>query len=667
MSSARLPGRAGGTQPEDLAFRWLSLTATAAVFLLILLGGTVRATGSSLACGDWPLCQGQLIPSTSGPAAIEFAHRLAGLVVSLLVAGVALVAWRTQHDRRWVVVSTMSALALLLGQMVLGGIEIKLALPPAVALVHLAAGEGILAALVVSTIAAFKAPSWPEAGERSGFATLSRLSAGAIFLVLLTGAAVVTGGARLACIGWPFCPTGAAGGDAYLSGLQTFHRLIVAAGGALVAAVVVRALQLQQQRRLVWLGWSAAALAVLYAIQAGLGAAAVLSPLPDLVGVLHLAAGSGVWATLVIIAVLAHGEPGLVLTRPATQPAPGARPAVGADTHLSVRTDDPVAGSLDLSAGSLAPVPVGAAAAYPSRPTPEAIGFGRWLREEARIYVELTKPRIIVLLLITTVAGMLLAAPPWPSPGVVVATLVGGALAAGGANALNQYVDRDVDELMRRTRRRPLPSHRATADEALVFGVSLGVFSFLLLGAFVNVLAACLALLGLLFYVFVYTIMLKRTTPQNIVIGGAAGAIPPLVGWAAARGELSVAAYVLFAIIFFWTPPHFWSLSIMTKRDYQAAGIPMLPVVAGDDEARRQILIYSVALAIISLGLYFVGASGPLYLASALGLGGALVWQAYRQLREATEAAARRTFLFSNSYLALLFLAMVLDRLVAVL
>lgn len=667
MSTARLPDGAGGTQPEDLVFRWLSLATTAAVFLLILLGGTVRATGSSLACGDWPLCQGQLIPPFSGPAAIEFAHRLAGLVVGALVAGVALFAWRAQRERGWVVVPATTALGLLLAQMLLGGLEVRLALPPAVAVAHLAAAEGILAALVVSTVAAFERPTWPEATRRSGFATLSRVSAGAVFVVLLTGSAVASSGIRPACTGWPFCQPETIGGDLYLSGLQVFHRLIVAVGGALVAAVVVQALQLQRGRPLAWLGRSAATLAVLYAVQAGLGAAAVLSPLPELVGVLHLAAGTGVWATLVAIAVLAYGEPRLALTRAFPEPAPRGRPTAGADTHLSVWGDGPVAESLDLSVGSLAPVPVGAAAAYPSGPAAAPFGLSRWLREEARVYVELTKPRIIVLLLITTVAGLLLASPPWPNAGVVVATLVGGALAAGGANALNQYHDRDVDELMRRTRRRPLPSQRVTADEALVFGVSLGTFSFLLLAAFVNLLAASLSLLGLLFYVFVYTILLKRTTPQNIVIGGAAGAIPPLVGWAAARGELSLAAYVLFAIVFFWTPPHFWSLSIMTKRDYQSAGIPMLPVVAGDDEARWQILIYAIALAVISLGLFAVRVNGLFYLGSALALGAGFVWMAYRQVREANDAAARRTFLFSNAYLALLFLAMVVDHLVAVL
>lgn len=293
-----------------------------------------------------------------------------------------------------------------------------------------------------------------------------------------------------------------------------------------------------------------------------------------------------------------------------------------------------------------------------------AIGTQRRLSAIASAYFELTKPRIVVLLLITTVAAMLLAAPPFPSPLVVVATIVGGALAAGGANAINNFLDRDIDPLMRRTSRRPLPTHRIEPRSALLFGATLGVVSFSIFVTLVNLLAGVLAMIGLLFYVLVYTRLLKRTTPQNIVIGGAAGAIPPLVGWAATAGHLTLPAFLLFAVIFFWTPPHFWALSLLTREDYAAAGVPMLPNVAGEPETRRQILVYSVLLIVVSASLYAFQAAGLLYLGAAALLGAGLIRNAARLLSQPSKLAARRMFLYSNVYLALLYLALVVDHLI---
>lgn len=281
----------------------------------------------------------------------------------------------------------------------------------------------------------------------------------------------------------------------------------------------------------------------------------------------------------------------------------------------------------------------------------------------AGAYVELTKPRIVVLLLVTTIAAMLLAAPPWPATTVILATILGGALAAGGANAMNSYFDRDIDPLMSRTRRRPLPTHRVSPIRALIFGTGLGIVSFGLFVTFTNLLAGCLAAFGFAFYIVIYTWLLKRATPANIVIGGAAGAVPPLVGWAATAGHLEPAAYVLFAIIFLWTPPHFWSLALLTTDDYASARVPMLPVVAGEREARRQIFLYSVALAIVSLLPVAIGVAGWLYFAAALVFGGILVGCAVGQVRSPSRASARRMFIYSNTYLALLFLAMVADHL----
>jgi heme o synthase len=281
-------------------------------------------------------------------------------------------------------------------------------------------------------------------------------------------------------------------------------------------------------------------------------------------------------------------------------------------------------------------------------------------------YLTLTKPRIVLLLLITTVPAMVLARGRVPSAWLIAATLIGGTLSAGGANAINQYVDRDIDEVMTRTRRRPLPSHLIAPHRALLFGILLGVVGFAWLALLVNVAAALLSASALLFYVFVYTLWLKRSTPQNIVIGGAAGAAPALVGWAAVTGRVGWPAVVLFAIVFVWTPPHFWALSLRYRGDYALARVPMLPVVAGREVTTRQILVYSVVLVAVSLVLWPVGHTGWLYPAAALVLGGLFVARAVHLRRTGTTAAAMSLFRYSIVYLALLFGSVALDTLVRI-
>jgi len=269
-----------------------------------------------------------------------------------------------------------------------------------------------------------------------------------------------------------------------------------------------------------------------------------------------------------------------------------------------------------------------------------------------------------VLLLITTVPAMIIAARGIPSGWLILATLLGGTAAAGSANAINCYYDRDIDERMARTRRRPLPSHKVSPDLALEFGVVLGIVSFVFLARAVNVLAALLALSAILFYVFVYTMGLKRSTPQNIVIGGAAGAVPVLVGWAAVTGRVEVPALMLFAIIFIWTPPHFWALALKFADDYQEAGVPMLPVVAGVRATQRQILLYSLALVATTLAFAPIGRMGAIYLVAAMILGATFVWYAAALWRSGTMRAAMSLFKFSILYLALLFASMAVDALV---
>lgn len=278
-----------------------------------------------------------------------------------------------------------------------------------------------------------------------------------------------------------------------------------------------------------------------------------------------------------------------------------------------------------------------------------------------RAYVELTKPRIIELLLITTVPAMIVAADGWPGTWLVIATLIGGTLSAGGANVINQVIDRDIDAVMRRTSGRPLPTSRVRAGEALVFGIVLGLAGFAWLWATTNLLAAALSTAGLLFYVFVYSLYLKRRTTQNIVIGGAAGATPALVGWAAVTGDLALSAWIMFAIIFFWTPPHFWALSLRYRRDYRAAGVPMLPVVAGEPATTDQILLYSIVVAGVSLLLAPVAPMGWVYLGAAVLLGAVLIYGAVRLRQEPDKAM--RYFGYTNAYLAGVFVAMAVDRL----
>jgi heme o synthase len=276
-----------------------------------------------------------------------------------------------------------------------------------------------------------------------------------------------------------------------------------------------------------------------------------------------------------------------------------------------------------------------------------------------RDYVELTKPKVQSLLLFTTVTTMYVAGTP--SLGLVALTCLGGALSAGGAGAVNHWFDRDIDATMSRTRNRPIPAGRISPRAGLTFGIGLQVASFVLLAQFVNVLAACLALSGFLGYVFVYTLWLKRSTPQNIVIGGAAGAVPPLVAWAAVTGSVTWGAVILFAIVFYWTPPHFWSLSLLMKDEYAKAGVPMMPVARGEDETRRQILLYTLLLFLVTQLPVCGGLVGAFYMVAAALLSAVFVVGAVLLQRSRERRQALRLYLFSLAYLALLFAALVID------
>jgi heme o synthase len=284
------------------------------------------------------------------------------------------------------------------------------------------------------------------------------------------------------------------------------------------------------------------------------------------------------------------------------------------------------------------------------------------LRQTISSYINLMKPHVTVLLLGTTVAAMAIAQRGMPNGWLILATLIGGAMSAGSANCINCYIDRDIDQVMSRTQRRSLPAGKVQPTQALIFGLFLGVASTVIFALFVNLLSALLSVAAILFYVCIYTLWLKRSSTQNIVIGGAAGAVPVLIGWAAVTNNVTLAAIWLFAIVFYWTPPHFWALSLLIEKDYARANVPMLPVVMGERETKKQILLYSCMLLAVTLILFAMGAMGYLYLIGAVILGGIMIYMAVRLMLDNTRKWARTIFWYSNCYLAAIFAIMVLDR-----
>jgi protoheme IX farnesyltransferase len=642
------------------ALRRLALLTAISTYLLIVVGAIVRSTGSGLGCPDWPLCHGQFLPPPEIQKAwIESSHRWVAALVSTFMLAMVAAAWVWGRHIRHIVIPATAVPIILAAQIMLGAWVVWLETPALVVMIHLSFAFVIMAFVLWVNIAARVAANGglaaagdgPADGPRpsreslAGYWRLALLLTAVTYLLLVVGGLTRALGAGWVCSGFPLCngqlaPFGSSG----LVDLHLTHRLL----GFLVAALIF------------WTAWKTTrtpglppamkrvvySLVVIVLAQITIGAVAVVvgpalvlqsiqngiasgvpvsasasgSPVAAplwIIQTLHVAGASAVWSMVVVL---------LSMTWQVRRPE-----LVG-----------PVMAADEL------------AAATPSTATSP--------REAVRAYFALTKPRVIVLLLITTLAAMLMAHRGLPPLGIILFTLLGGALAAGGAGAINHYLDRDVDELMGRTAARPIPSGVVPPLNGLFFGICLGIISFTFMVAFVNLLSAGLTLFALLFYVFVYTRWLKRWTPLNIVIGGAAGAIPPVVGIAAVTNEVNWLAIWLFTIIFVWTPPHFWALSLLMQREYAAAGIPMLPIVRGEEETRRQILWYSLAMVALTLVVWTLGFLGAIYVVAAAGLGGLFIWYAVRLWREASALAARRLFLFSMLYLALLFVAMVVDR-----
>jgi protoheme IX farnesyltransferase len=621
-------------------FSKLALSTVLVTYAMIVIGVIVRSTGSGMGCPDWPLCYGQVIPALGDSAAwIESIHRWWGVIVGFFVLGLAIAAWRERPRTRSVVVASVVAIVLVGFQAWLGKWTVETGNSGESVTAHLAASMLILATTIFIFVRSRFPAELPTDGGSQRLTLVIAFAAASIYVLMLFGAQVTATASALVFPDWPLMdgqliPTFSDDPDAASLQMAHFaHRAVAFIVGLIMLAATYltwRAArhpapgQGERAGRLFAIVGTAAAL---YVVQVIVGALQIWTTLAAWAVSLHLALGGAIWGLMATATVYAWYD--------ARSLAP-----LGASTGAT-------SGGQRESADAQRPAP--------SR------------REKLRAYIALTKPRIIELLLVTTVPAMVLAwrftddLEPLRFGWLVLATLVGGALAAGAANAINCYLDRDIDMVMVRTRRRPLPAHEVAPQDALLFGLILTVISFAWLTFTTNLVAAFLALLAIGFYVVIYTLLLKRSTPQNIVLGGAAGALPPVIGWAAVTGDIALPALLLFAIVFYWTPPHFWALALRIRGDYEAASVPMLPVTHGVRETTRQIALYSVLMVAITLVFFAVAQMGLLFLGGALVLGGLFLLQAFAMAREGTDARAVRLYKYSITYLAGLFGLIVLD------
>lgn len=441
---------------------------------------------------------------------------------------------------------------------------------------------------------------------RSSFGRTSLVLLSMLFILLISGMIVTKSQSGLSCASWPLCDGNLIPSD--LAGrLSVAHRAIVLITSIMMVITLLQAWRTQRSQTRILVATTIGV--VLFFSQALMGAKLV-DGFPAYLVLLHKATAAAVWITMVAQVVM-----------------------------------------------------IGLA----GRSTQDELDEAAQIKDRKGFWKDLlmlTKPIVVILLLVTTFAGMLIGAREMPQLSIILWTLLGGFMSAGGSGAINQYIDREDDRKMQRTQKRPIPSGRLTPGEGLSFGIAMVIGSFYLVTAFVNILAALLILAGIVYYVFIYSIILKKTTVQNIVIGGGAGAIPPLVGWAAATGSLTFPALFLFAIVFMWTPPHFWALAIVRRKDYARAGVPMLPVVRGDDETRWKIFLYSAGLVGLTLILPIFGLGGSIYFVSAVILGLWILSAAQKVWRQGGNKLAWKMYRYSSMYLAFIFLALMVDRLV---
>jgi protoheme IX farnesyltransferase len=593
----------------------LALAATIAIFLLMAAGSAARVladAGSGYGCPDWPTCFGRFAPpagtTLAEPAGAQMLHRALAGLAALLTTAAAAWAVRTRAGRSITGPLAASA-ALMLAQAALGSLYFRPATPALLSPLHLGLALAALGLSGAAVTALFfrRAAAQPAQTASRPFGRLARLTLAALFLLLVSGALVSVTGAGQECTGWPLC-AGTGLPASPLGWLAFAHRLVVLGAGALLALQFIAGWTAHRRERVLLPAATAAFLLLLG--QAFLGALIAARGFPaDLVG-LHSAAAAALWVTQAVLV-----------------------------TATAYRL----------------PEPQGEAQAREDTPLP---------RRRVLDFVILSKPIIVALLLVTTYAGMVVGGRAIPEAALVFWTLLGGALAAGGSSALNQYIDREIDKDMQRTAQRPIPAGRLTPAEGLAYGVGACLAAFFVLAGMVNLLAALLSLAGMVYYVLIYSIWLKHRSVQNIVIGGGAGAIPPLVGWAAATGALNVPSLFLFAIIFFWTPPHFWALALVRRKDYARGRVPMLPVIRGEAETRKQILIYTIELVALTLLMPILKLAGTVYLISALVLGLWLISTAWRVYRDEGNKQAWKMYRYSSMYLMFLMIAMVADVLI---
>jgi len=596
--------------------RALVLAAALTLFVLIITGGIVRVTEAGGACPDL-FSLGPCLAMWDAPAGqqtvIDLIHRLTTILAAPLVAGSAWLAWRHFRSEPWIARPLYLGLTMMVVQILLGA-AIALGVlpfdPQSVTALHLLLSLLTLAPVLVSLVVMFyleRAGTVQPARlvYRSPFARLSLLTLLAFSVLLLTGALVSGGQASTACPSWPLCD-GLSFPQTPAAWLNVIHRLVVAVSGGLLLALFLQAWRTQRTQTPILVATTAA---VVLFISQGLLGARLVNGFPVYMLALHQATAVAALAALVVQVT-----------------------AVGMAARS---TEEEMADAASIAGRK-----------------------GLW-----KDLLALTKPVVVLLLLVTTYAGMVIGAQAWPSLSLTFWTLLGGFMAAGGSGAINQYIDRLDDVKMQRTQKRPIPAGRLTPGEGLAFGVGIALASFYLMVAFVNFLAALLSLAGILYYVLLYSIILKKTTVQNIVIGGGAGAIPPLVGWAAATGSLDIPSLFLFALVFMWTPPHFWALAIVRRKDYARAGVPMLPVVRGEAETRRQIFIYTIELVALTLLMPLFGLGGGIYLIGALLLGLWLLHAAWMVWKQEGNKVAWKMYRYSSMYLAFIFVVLMIDRL----
>jgi protoheme IX farnesyltransferase len=602
----------------SVTFRRLLVITTSLAFGLLVLGVILRVSGASNTCLDWPTCSGSLVESFDSPAFLPYLHRIFALLTGVGLASSLIYAWREFRKISWIVYSLVLGVVSMGVQIYLGRMIAQQGSQPILSAIHFSLALVVLGSSALAAVLAFwfsyRGASWENAAAqvrlsfKSPFARLSLLTLAAVLLLFVSGNFVSASGANAACQSWPLCdgvlPSSA------LGWINFIHRIITLGTGIMVALLILKAWRTQRSQTAILVATTAAG--VLFFSQALMGSVEAAQAYPPYLIALHIITAGAVWVTFVV-------QVGLV----------GVARRTAADEAQE-------------------------ALAWKARPRKIL-----W-----RDYLLLTKPIVVALLLVTTFAGMVVGAQSWPSPALVFWTLLGGFLAAGGSGAINQYIDRYDDTKMQRTQMRPLPAGRLTPAEGLAFGVAATLASFYLMVAMVNFLAALLTLAGIIYYVLLYSMILKKSTVQNIVIGGGAGAIPPLVGWAAATGSLNIPALFLFAVVFMWTPPHFWALALVRRNDYARAGVPMLPVVRGEKETRWQIFLYTIELVVLTLVLPLFGLGGGIYFVAAVVLGGLLLLSAARVWRGEGNKVAWKMYRHSSMYLAFLFLALMVDALV---